>query len=256
MAEYLGNGALNRFMCHCTTSFEHDCKATRSLSEKVNHPVLVWTLVWLFYLVKIIVYFFCIFGDLLTGHPLLTTVPEINIEIGETRDIPKIYNPHNKRKESYNEITELLRKEKPVIRNQQKQCVPQIQPSKTQVKTDNVAELNEAMTFIKDVLKANKGTLKGVILDTKERKIPAEELLQFNSLGYLQEPAIKQFVSFGSIINEKLHIVLGNDFPCKYIDHKKGNYFILNDCDYTPIVDKLNGIYGVNCIKVNLTGCQ
>ena len=91
MRKFYGNGALNRTLRYITGSFEHDYKITRNLDEEVANPVLAWLAVWIFYLVKVVVYVLHIIPDLLTGYPLWT--PEIRVI-----DIKR------------SELTELLRK--------------------------------------------------------------------------------------------------------------------------------------------------
>ena len=68
-------------------------------------------------------------------------------------------------------------------------------------------------------------------------------------------PAMKQYVSFGAEINDKLHKLMGTIPSCAYVKRKQGTCFVLNNGDYTPIIDRLNEIFNIKNININLTGC-
>lgn len=248
--KFHGNGALNRTLRYITSSYEHDCKLTKKLPEGTFIFVIAWFVLWGFFLIKVLIYTLHIIPDLLTGHALWT--PEIRIE-----DLKSC------------ELTELLRREKrkteqntkpiynPHVQHTDAQtCQTQRRKRKvtTQVVNSNTCKTEEAMRFIQGVLQANRNILKGLVLSTVQRKIPEDELLQFTSLGYLEEPAFKQYVSFGSEINEKLHDLLINVPDCKFTRKKDKTCFVLNNGDYTPIVNALNQIFNQTNIKINLTG--
>ena len=219
MTRYLGNGAINRFLYYCADTYEHAFKKTRNLSSQYSNAGVVWIVIWGFYLICIVAFFLHIFWDLLTGHPFWTEIPR-ELEVGKKIEIPVVV--HNPR---------------PVINKSE-------------------ADKDDVKLYVGRILKANRYTLKGLVISTTERKIPADELLQFTSTGQLSSPALKQYVSFGQELNEKLHILIGSFPACPYIKRKGDTCFVLNNGDYTPIVDKLNEIFEVDNIVINLTGCQ
>lgn len=244
MTKYLGTGAINRFLQNCASSFEHDKKATMNLSDKCNNVGIVCLIVWLFYIVKVVTYFLCIFYDLLTGHALWTSIPNVQLSIGEKHEPIRVYNPTPTKNNSV--VMEILSKPKTVKKY------------KTETKTviqENEENDVDTKLFIQGVLRTNKYTLKGIVLSTKERKIPDDELLQFTTLGELSSPAMKQYVSFGAEINDKLHKLMGTIPSCAYVKRKQGTCFVLNNGDYTPIIDRLNEIFNIKNVNINLTGC-
>lgn len=251
---YRDRGALNRTLYYIKDTYKHNCHNTKNLSEITSVPILAWIALWFVFLILVIVYVLHIVPDLLTGYKLW--VPEVKY-----RDMKS------------NEITELLRKEKrkseqrrmPVYSPRSKEDIMYKSKNNSTIYDDSPLEnestpeesqsITKATAFlmIKNIILANRGTLRGVIKNTIKRKISNDEMIQFNSIGYLKEAAFKQYISFGPQINEMINMVVGVLPTCIYTKKKGETYFVLNNGDYTPITDKLQEIYNINEIKISLT---
>lgn len=237
MTQYHGSGAFNLFLSRSERASEQCNKYIKAMAEESDTPILAIIVGIIWYLIETFIFLFLILVDLLKGKPFW--------------DLGLLKDTNNK-----NNVTQLLRKEDYTKQDEYKKIhSPRPICQKPVVNYSTMTEMDEAVHFIESVLKANNGTLKGVVISTTERKIPEDELLQFTTLGYLTEPAMKQFVSFGSVINEKLHKILGKESECTYVSRKKNTCFVLNNGDYTPIVNKLNEVLHRTDVKINLTGC-
>ena len=214
--KYLGNGAINQFAYSCAKSFEHCYESTRNLSKKYSNAGIVWTVCWIWYIIEVAIYFIRIFWDLLQGRPLWTPIPESRDFNFKPTKVVEIYNPQ-----------------------------PQINPLGL--------KRNEAEEFIGNILKANRNTLKGIILNTTHRKIQEDELIEFTTTGILTKPAMKQYISFGPSINEKLYTLIGKSPKYPYVKRKGETCFVLNNGDYTPLTDKINELFNITNSKISLT---
>lgn len=229
MAHFYGSGALNRFMNNCEMSWKHDIKAIETNYDKLNLPFIMATLVLLFYVVKVIVYFFYIFIDLFKGRDLVT--------------YNYMAHPVNREEVS---LTDILRHSPKEHSEIEKVYVSKEEP-------DELPKNVEAEIFMRYLLRQNQNILKGVVLNTKVRNIKGDELMQYATIGKLYEPAMKQNVSFGREVNEHLHNLIGNTVTFRR--HKKDTYFVLPEGNYAPIEDRLNEIFQRDDIRINLTGC-
>ena len=113
-------------------------------------------------------------------------------------------------------------------------------------------EIKQASSLIRKAL-LKSATLYGIIIDTKYMKTDDGELMQFLSTGELNQPFMKQYISFGTDMNNALKQMLGDKVTIT--TRKKGadSCIIIENGDLNPIKNELSKVFCVPEVKICLT---
>lgn len=113
-------------------------------------------------------------------------------------------------------------------------------------------EIKQASALIRKAL-LKSATLYGIIVDTKYMKTDDGELVQFLSTGELNQPFMKQYISFGNDMNNALKQMLGD--KVNITTRKKGanSCIIIENGDLNPIKNELSKVFCVPEVKICLT---
>lgn len=118
--------------------------------------------------------------------------------------------------------------------------------------SDERFEIKQASSLIRKAL-LKSATLYGIIVDTKYMKTDDGELMQFLSTGELNQPFMKQYISFGTDMNNALKQMLGD--KVNITTRKKGadSCIIVENGDLNPIKNELSKVFCVPEVKICLT---
>jgi len=111
---------------------------------------------------------------------------------------------------------------------------------------------SNAVNVIRKVLFKTNFVLNGVVVNTKFRKIPDDELLQYSATEELSSPYLTQEVSFGDEINNSLKVLLKGKVKFTTKRKVKKTYLIVEDGNLNDIETEIGKLVGKDKIQIKL----